>query len=543
MTNDPLTAWNRTTPFRAWLGRLLGASLFVLAVPPAATAQPSPEGAATISAEPSPEVSAAAAAIVAEAANPAEAPEGDGGAAESEGETAAGGGEASPGEEGTSTEEAPPGLVLSELLALAANHPLVEASRADLDAAEARYQQALWAPYSNWNFTTMFTFVPPMGSFEQEQARAAADATDVQWDTSILDWGPWIRLGLSGLVPLWTWGKITGLWDAAEAGVEASREGVENAKDQIAFQVRRAYLTLLVARDILYLIDDGRGYIDDAREEIQSRIDRAEGGGGTLDLYKLDAKSAEVDARELQAQHLERVALTGLRLLAGLDESQEIADVPIAPFAVERRPLDEYVTLAERERTELAMLDAAIEAQRAKVGIEYARFFPDLAVALSAGYSYSNVIYDNHNPWLSDPYNGGGIGGAVVLDYPLDFGVDVQRYDEAQAVLRRLEEQREVLRQVTETEVTDAYEMVVEGEGRTEAWDRGRLAAKRWFISVMQGMTLGLNEASDLTDGLVAYFEDEFNYLNAVYDLDVAWARLALATGGGFLDEADLAAQ
>ena len=56
-------------------------------------------------------------------------------------------------------------------------------------------------------------------------------------------------------------------------------------------------------------------------------------------------------------------------------------------------------------------------------------------------------------------------------------------------------------------------------------------------------MTLGLHEAGDLTDGLVAYFENELNYLTAVYDTDLAWARLALATGGAFLDEAPIVAE
>jgi hypothetical protein len=69
------------------------------------------------------------------------------------------------------------------------------------------------------------------------------------------------------------------------------------------------------------------------------------------------------------------------------------------------------------------------------------------------------------------------------------------------------------------------------------------MAARRWFIAVLQGMTLGLHEAGDLTDGLVAYFEDEFNYLTAIYDTDVAWARLALATGGDFLDGAAILEQ
>ena len=511
----------------------------VLALPHAAAAQPSPGESPAASPQPAPEVSAAAAALVAEGVQASAAQRS--GADPATGE---GGSETEPESENEADaagEDVPQGLVLPELLALAADHPLVDASRADLDAAEARYHQALWAPYSNWTFNTTFTFMPPIGDWREEFGpEPPSRSTDVLWSESILDWGPWIRLGVSGVVPLWTWGQMTGLWDAAEAGVEASREGVENAKDQIAFQVRRAYLTLLLARDILYLIDEGRGHIDDARQEIRERIDRAEGGAATLDLYKLDARSAEVDARELQARHVERVALAGLRLLAGLDESQEIADVPIGPFAVERRPLDEYVAMAGRERTELRMLEAAIDAQRAKVGIEYARFFPDLAVAASASFAYSSVAADGHNPWLSDPYNSSGIGGALVIDYPLDFGVDVERYEEAQAVLRRLEEQREVLRQLAETEVTDAYEMVIEGQGRMEAWDRARLAARRWFISVLQGMTLGLHEAGDLTDGLVAYFENESNYLTAVYDTDVAWARLALATGGSFLDEAPI---
>jgi len=244
-----------------------------------------------------------------------------------------------------------------------------------------------------------------------------------------------------------------------------------------------------------------------------------------------------VDARELQAKRLERISLSGVRLLAGIDENQEVADIPLAPFALAIKPLADYLDLAQRERSDMRMLDAAIAAQAAKVGIEQARYFPDFAITAQAGYAYSNVTADQHSAWINDPYNTSWIGAALVLDYPLDFAMDYTRVDEAQAVLRRLEEQRDVLAQVAQTEVTDAYESVVEAAGRMEAWDRGRRAAKRWLISVLQSMTLGLSEASDLTDGLLAYFQNELNYLNAVYDLDVAWARLTLATGSPLLDD------
>jgi outer membrane protein TolC len=495
----------------------------------AQTALDAPAPAAPITAEPPPEMSAAAAQVAIESTTPPAETTTEGGAPTS----------------GSSANEsqAPAGLLLPDLLGLAAGHPLIGAAEEDLNAADAREMQSHWAQWSNWTSNVLFTFVPPVGTFEAEEAEAISPATsgEVQWRRSILDWGPWIRLGVSGAIPLWTWGKITGAQDAADAGVDASRVGIEKAQQDVAFQVRRAYLTLLLARDILYLIDDGRGYIDDARTETQKRIDAGEGGGATLDLYKIDAMSAEVDARELQARHLERLSLAGLRLLASLDESQEIADVPLEPFAVEVRPLEEYLAMIADQRADLRMLDAAIRAQQAKVDIEFARYFPDLAVTASASYAYSSATYDNHNPWLNDPFNTSGVGAALVLDYPLDFGMDYYRVEEARAVLRRLQEQREALGQLAETEITDAYEMLVEAQGRMTAWERGRTAARRWMLSIIQGMTLGMYEASDLTDSLVAYFQNELNYLNALYDLDVAWARLAQATGATFLDDATFA--
>jgi outer membrane protein len=504
---------------------------FGLSLPPRAVAQTAPDAPAPappITAEPPPEMSAAAAQVAIESTTPP---------AETTSDSAPASGSSADGS------QAPAGLLLPDLLGLAAGHPLIGAAEEDLNAADAREMQSHWAQWSNWTSNVLFTFVPPMFDFETEERNATTPATsgDPQWNRSILDWGPWIRLGVSGAIPLWTWGKITGAQDAADAGVDAGRVGIEKAQQDVAFQVRRAYLTLLLARDILYLIDDGRGYIDDARTETQKRIDAGEGGGATLDLYKIDAMSAEVDARELQARHLERLALAGLRLLAGLDDSQEIADVPLEPFAVEVRPIEEYLAAVDADRPDVRMLDAAIRAQQAKVDIEFARYFPDLAVTASASYAYSSATYDNHNPWLNDPFNTSGVGAALVLDYPLDFGMDYYRVEEARATLRRLQEQREALGQLAQTEITDAYEMLVEARGRMDAWERGRTAARRWMLSILQGMTLGMYEASDLTDSLVAYFQNELNYLNAMYDLDVAWARLAQATGGAFLDDATFA--
>lgn len=501
--------------------------LVILCWPAVGAAQPADAAAAGVPAAPAgaaPEISGPAAQVAIEATRATEDE-----ATAAAGETGSGPG-AGAGEAG--------GLLLEDLLRLAEDHPLVDAARADVAAAGARLDLAHWAPYSNWSFQGLFTFVPPAGTWEEEW-RAIEEGgrdQDYQWAHSILDWGPWIKFGVTGGVPLWTFGKITGAWDAAEAGVRAADAGVERARDEVAWQVRRAYLTLLLARDILYLIEDGREYIDDAREEARKRIEAGEGGGSTVDLYKIDALAAEVDARELQARRLERLSLAGLAVLTGVGDGAAIADVPILPFDLRPAPRAEYVELAQRERTDLRMLDAGIAAQRAKVEIERARYYPDILLTGSANYAYSSATVDQHHAWIDDPFNGYGVGGALVVEYPLDFVADYARVEEAEATLRRLEEQREALAQAAEMEVVDAYESLEEARGRTEAYDRGRTAAERWLIALLQGMTLGLHEASDLTDALMAFFQNQLNYLNAVYDLDIAWARLALATGSNLLE-------
>lgn len=495
--------------------------LLVALWPAAASAQPAEPSPPP--AGPAPEIAGPAAQVALEATRPLDEPAT---------------GEAATGDDGgaAAAEEAVEGLLLQDLLRMAAEHPLVDAARADVDAAEARLDLAHWAPYSNWSFQTLFTFVPPAGTWEDEVLDALGRDQDNQWERSILDWGPWIRIGVSGGIPLWTFGKITGAWDAAEAGVRAADVGVERAQDEVAWQVRRAYLTLLLARDIAYLIEDGRGYIDDARRETQQRIDSGEGGGSMVDLYKIDALAAEVDARELQARRLERIAQAGLALLTGVEDATAIADLPLLPFDLAATARADYVELAARERTDLRLLEAGLAAQRAKVEIETARYYPDLLLTASASYAYSSATVDQHNPWLYDPLNTSGVGAALVLECPLDFVADHARVQEAEATLRRLEQQREALGQAAEIEVTDAFESLEEARGRMAAYDRARVAAKRWLIAMLQGMTLGLHEASDMTEALVAFFQNELNYLNAVYDLDVAWARLTLATGSNLLD-------
>ena len=52
------------------------------------------------------------------------------------------------------------------------------------------------------------------------------------------------RVDVNGVLPLWTFGKITNLWDAAEANVDVTQAELDVTRDGIRFDVRRAYFGL-----------------------------------------------------------------------------------------------------------------------------------------------------------------------------------------------------------------------------------------------------------------------------------------------------------
>lgn len=55
--------------------------------------------------------------------------------------------------------------------------------------------------------------------------------------------------------------------------------------------------------------------------------------------------------------------------------------------------------------------------------------------------------------------------------------------------------------------------------------------ARRWLITVQQGLDIGAYDPDDVIAPAKEYALGRFNVMNATYDYHIALARLALATG------------
>ena len=410
------------------------------------------------------------------------------------------------------------------------NYPKVAEAKARLGYKRAQLWQAKTQPYSEFNLTAGIGPAPTVRGTSVYSPNTDASLTS----NMALAW----QVGIEGAVPLWTFGKISNLWDAADAQIRVGEHEVKKEKNQVQLSVRRAYYGTQLSRDSLLLIRDAKTRIDKYIGRLSKRVE--EGEGDDIELIKLKMHRADLEAKESEAERQERIALAGLRFLTGVRGAFDIPDEPLRRHPHSLGPLPRYLKAAQLFRPEINMARAGVLARRAQVRLEKARYYPDLGLGLSAKWARAPEVTDQTNPYVKDPGNYFHYGAALVLRWKLDFLPQSARLAQAEA---KLEEMRATERYATggvAVEVEEAFAEARSAKKRLDAQKRSLKLAKQWLIKVQQGIDIGTFEDEDIVDPAKEYALKRFAYMSAVFDYNVAVAKLGVATGWDSVSRAEL---
>jgi len=418
-------------------------------------------------------------------------------------------------------EEEPEVTDLEALVALAEErYPSLQADAHAMEAAEAQLGEARLSPFFQWQATAGLTIAP--------EARGTPIFSEDDQLPLENRWRPAAQVDVRGVVPLFTFGKLRNAWRAARAGVSAARAQRERSRARLRFDVRRAYFGMQLALDTEQMIREGRGYLTRARQTLEEKLEDDDADVDPLDARRLATAIAELDARASENVRLLRSTEAAMRVLTGLEEVR-IPDCPMASAELEERSVGEY--LAQLERPEMGMLEAAQEAREAELDIQRARFAPDLGLGFNAGISWAPGITDQTNPFIQDSANTPRLGAGLFMRWNLDFAGQWHRTERTRAQLEQLRAQTDEARRGIRLEVTLAYEKVQDADRREQAWGRGEREGRAWLVEAAQAYDLGTGAPRDLIDALRAYFTHRFSHLQAIFDLNVAMAELERTVG------------
>jgi outer membrane protein TolC len=244
-------------------------------------------------------------------------------------------------------------------------------------------------------------------------------------------------------------------------------------------------------------------------------------------------QEADIESKYLELKQLESRAHAGLRLAAGLpaDAAFALSDDDLPDVDMTENTLEGWLNVAAERRADVRLAEAGLRARQGQVDLATAEFFPDVALVAAFGYAKGTTAQDNPDPFANDQYNFLSWGFVVGAEWKLDFAARIGKLREAEAHLAKVRAQRDALRQKIQLEVSEELSIVHRYVGEVAARKQAMKASKAWMTSNAMNFGMGLATTDELLTSLVSSSTSRLNYLRALYELNLAVARLENAVG------------
>ena len=343
----------------------------------------------------------------------------------------------------------------------------------------------------------------------------------------------WTHLDFALIKPLYTFGKVERYGEAAQGNVDLKLGELKQSRTDTVYDTKRAYFGYLTARDTRVFLEDMQGRLNQSITSVERGLKEETGESKQSDLYALQTAKGLIAKYVYQARAVEKISLDGLKVLtgAGLKADLTVADDRIEPVAFPQIDLSEFQARALQDRPEMQQLEAGLRARRALVSAKKADRMPDVYAGVIGQFNYASQRERLDNPYLNDPFNGGGLTPVVGVKWDTVFGVASARVNQAQADLDALNHKKAFALAGIPYEVSEAYANAQANFDSQRDLAEGAAAARRWMVASLADFSAGIESADKVADAIKSYVLTQTEYLRTINDYNMNVAQLARLTG------------
>jgi len=427
-------------------------------------------------------------------------------------------------------------LQTAQALALARSDE-IGIKRSEQAAAEADKAVALAIKFLPEFYANIPLGVVP-GARLKKQPDGSKDRNDITQIESgsnrgITDLGPFIRVEVNALQPLWTWGKLTAASDAAAAGAQARGYLVDDTANAIRHRVLQLVMGIRLTTRLLAIGADVQSALKQADDRVQKSLKANDGEITPEDRYRIEIFRSQLTQRLADGERALRIARVGLAATLALEPDQlQLRDDPL-PDTTQIKAPDLTAALAdsERQRPDLKALDSSILAKEADVTATRADLFPQLGLVGQFAWSRAPGRDTITNPYVGDYTNALTIGAFLAIRQNLSFWTVITQTNKKEAELSTLRKQRAGAVRAIHVEVETAVAELNAAITKREAAAKAVAAGRSWFRSATLNFGVGVGDGRDLIDAYRGYAEAQYGDAQATFDLLAAQSRLEQVTG------------
>jgi TolC family type I secretion outer membrane protein len=397
-----------------------------------------------------------------------------------------------------------------------ANQPAIRSARESVNAGQGRVTQARSPYLPQVQASTGYTESHSLGGALGESSTKSY-ATTLSVNQVIYDFG-----------------KTGSNLDAARFGARSAETEVDRVVQEVVLNVKQAYYSLLQADKLLKVSQQ-------TLVQTESHLRKAEAFFRAGSKPRFDVTRAEVDVNNarlglINARNNVRLRTIALYNAMGTAPGGDIEteDTLSPPAAIPS--LDEVQEEALRNRPELLKIETDIRTTEARVRSAQSGYLPTLSA--NGAYNWAHGTSETSFPpgvlgsgefssHVGDSWNAG-----VMLSMPLfEGGMTSGRVAEARANRYALEAQRDTLKQSILIEVSQAHADLESAAARIAVMDSSLKSARESLELAVGRYQAGVGPSIEVTDATVAAAKAETDHIEALYDYQLAVARLAKAMG------------
>ena len=404
-------------------------------------------------------------------------------------------------------------------------HSKTSDSRLEIEAAEQEVKEI---------FGTFYAPRFDLESYSGLVSEARGDittTTDTNEDYGSL--GPFLKIDLKVIQPIYSFGKYASAKEAGQNNLEMRKAMFRESKDDLTLEVAKAFLGVVAGRAGTEVSNELRKRYEQLVEQVEKHLKTPDSHLDDADL--LEARSLHFQI-EKQCSAISANTDQSLLYLKGLLDLAP--DMPLTTLATNTPDIDKSLDITPqlqkyfREHSPLLKrIRSGMNALQKKAELEKRKRYPDLFLAIGAGYGTAPNRDKQENAFITDDYNYERLGSTLGLKWDFNFHVSEARVAKALIASKQLSEKKELTLRVKDGSIAKLYGDAVRNKDLLAAADKSLKSATSWLRLESDNVDLGLGDIKRLTKAYQYYFQLKGDVISTRYMYLLSLAELANTTG------------
>jgi outer membrane protein TolC len=396
---------------------------------------------------------------------------------------------------------------------------MIQETLQDIEMAKAQVDQARAAVFPHGQAVILAAPI-----FEE---RGNALHSDSNWSK----WGPYVQGGFQLVQPLYSFGQLSSYRKAADNQLLAKTELSSVKKAEVVVMLKEFYYSYLMACSLESLVNDLISFLEEATKTAEKNVGKK--GQGAIkqhDVYRLKTSLDDLKQKVLLAKAGRQTAERAVSWVSAT-QFESLKNKKLVPEEFTLKTMEEYQKLAKAKRPEFRALAAGQEARQALRDAKRAQSYPIFFVGAFGLAAWSPVRDKQYSAYVNDPFNNlqGGVGFGLKFD--LEFTRHSAEAAEQEAEAMKLKATESYAVPGIDLQVKKAYWDLEQAKEGLLVAEHRKETSKKWFVGSAMGWSIGLTPAKDLMEALEGDGLAKKNYIETVFSLNMAIARLTQAIG------------